>query len=413
MSDAGARDRIKMPIGQLSIGMYVVELDRPWGETAFLFQGFRIRQQQEILLLAEVCQYVWVDARRSVGMQRQVEENLAAAANAELQPVIAKVDFNLEMQQAEPAFHSAREQSLRLLEAVRLGHELDVAQVKVVVKECVESMLRNPGAMLWLARIKHSDEYTAEHSLRVAIFSIALGRELGLRQGELEHLGMCGMLHDVGKIKVPSAILNKPGALTPDEMRVMQSHASEGRKLLMSNQQVTAAAVDVAFSHHERLDGRGYPRGLDAPRIAHFAKIVAVVDAYDAINSDRPYSKGKSSLEALRILFEASGSHFDEELVKVFVRRIGIYPPGEIVEMSNGEVGIIIACSPLSKLKPKVLLVLNEDKQPGPERVVDLQESPLDRSGRAYRIKEVFPTGAFGIDIEAYRRKGLVIPGHL
>ena len=133
-------------------------------------------------MLAEVCQYVWVDARRSVGMHRQVEENLAAAATAELQPVIAKVDFNLEMQQAEPAFHSAREQSLRLLEAVRLGHELDVAQVKVVVKECVESMLRNPGAMLWLARIKHSDEYTAEHSLRVAIFSIALGRELGLRR---------------------------------------------------------------------------------------------------------------------------------------------------------------------------------------------------------------------------------------
>lgn len=413
MSDAGARDRIKMPIGQLSIGMYVVELDRPWGETAFLFQGFRIRQQQEILLLAEVCQYVWVDARRSVGMQRQVEENLAAAATAELQPVIAKVDFNLEMQQAEPAFHSAREQSLRLLEAVRLGHELDVAQVKVVVKECVESMLRNPGAMLWLARIKNSDEYTAEHCLRVAIFSIALGRELGLRQDELEHLGMCGMLHDVGKIKVPSAILNKPGALTPHELRVMQSHASEGRKLLMSNQQVTAAAVDVAFSHHERLDGRGYPRGLDAPRIPYFAKIVAVVDAYDAINSDRPYSKGKSSLEALRILFEASGSQFDEELVKVFVRRIGIYPPGEIVEMNNGEVGIIIACSPLSKLKPKVLLVLNEDKQLGPERVVDLQETPRDHSGRSYRIKDVYPTGAFGIDIEAYRRKGLVIPGHL
>lgn len=413
MSDAGARDRIKMPIGQLSIGMYVVELDRPWGETAFLFQGFRIRQQQEILLLAEVCQYVWVDARRSVGMQRQVEENLASAATAELQPVIAKVDFNLEMQQAEPAFHSAREQSLRLLEAVRLGHELDVAQVKVVVKECVESMLRNPGAMLWLARIKNSDEYTAEHCLRVAIYSIAMGRELGLRQDELEHLGMCGMLHDVGKIKVPSAILNKPGALTPHELRVMQSHASEGRKLLMSNQQVTAAAVDVAFSHHERLDGRGYPRGLDAPRIPHFAKIVAVVDAYDAINSDRPYSKGKSSLEALRILFEASGSQFDEELVKIFVRRIGIYPPGEIVEMNNGEVGIIIACSPLSKLKPKVLLVLNEDKQLGPERVVDLQETPRDRSGRLYRIKDVYPTGAFGIDIEVYRRKGLVIPGHL
>jgi putative nucleotidyltransferase with HDIG domain len=296
---------------------------------------------------------------------------------------------------------------------VRLGHALDVAQVKVVVKECVESMLRNPGAMLWLARIKHSDEYTAEHSLRVAIYAIALGRELNLRQGELEHLGVCGMLHDVGKIKVPNEILNKPGALTAQELLIMQSHASEGRKLLMSNQQVTAAAVDVAYAHHERVDGRGYPRGLDAARIPYFAKIVAVVDAYDAINSDRVYSKGRSSLESLRILFEARDSHFDAELVGLFVRRIGIYPPGEIVEMSNGEVGIIVACSTLSKLKPRVLLVLDAQKLPGAERVIDLEQQVVDQQQRPYRIKEVFATGAFGIDIEAYRRKGLIIPPHL
>ncbi|PAV48998.1 diguanylate cyclase [Pseudomonas sp. HAR-UPW-AIA-41] len=413
MADSGTADRIRIPVEQLTLGMYVCELDRPWQETPFLFQGFRIRHPQEIVLLGEVCQFVWVDAKRSVGLQQQVSENLLSVAAEHLQPVVAKVDFGQEIQAAEPAFHAAREHSLRLLEAARLGHELDVKQVKVVVKECVESMLRNPGAMLWLARIKNSDEYTAEHCLRVAIFSIALGRELGLRQAELEHLGMCGMLHDVGKIKVPSAILNKPGALTEEELLIMQSHAVEGRKLLMSNQQVTPAAVDVAFSHHERLDGRGYPRGLDAARIPFFAKIVAVVDAYDAINSDRPYSKGKSSLEALRILFEARGTHFDEDMVKLFVRRVGIYPPGEIVEMSNGEVGIIIGCSPLSKLKPKLLLVLDEHKQPRAERVINLQEAVTDARGRPYRVKEVYPSGAFGIDIEVYRRKGLVIPDNL
>lgn len=412
MTDAGARDRIKITVEQLTIGMYVVELDRPWSETAFLFQGFRIRHAQEILLLGEVCQFVWVDAQRSLGVTQQVEENLKGQA-AQLQPQIAKVEFSQEMQRAEPSFQAAREQSLRILEAVRLGQALDVAQVKLVVKECVESMLRNPGAMLWLARIKHSDEYTAEHSLRVAIYAIALGRELNLRQGELEHLGVCGMLHDVGKIKVPSEVLNKPGALTSAELLIMQSHASEGRKLLMSNQQVTAAAVDVAYSHHERVDGRGYPRGLDAARIPYFAKIVAVVDAYDAINSDRVYSKGRSSLESLRILFEARDSHFDAELVGLFVRRIGIYPPGEIVEMSNGEVGIIVACSTLSKLKPRVLLVLDAQKLPGVERVIDLEQQVVDQQQRPYRIKEVFATGAFGIDIEAYRRKGLIIPPHL
>jgi len=402
---------MKIDVTQLTIGMYVTELDRPWTETSFLFQGFRIRQQQEIRLLAQVCKHVWVDSRRSVGVKQQVIEN--HAQSPELQPIVAKVEFNQEMQQASPVWHKALEESLRLLDAVRLGHELDVSAVKAVVSECVQSILRNPAAMLWLARIKNSDHYTAEHSLRVSILAIALGRELGLAEYQLEQVGVCGMLHDVGKIKVPNEILNKPGALTAEELRIMQSHANEGRRLLMSNQQVTPATVDVAYSHHERLDGKGYPRGLDAPKIPYFAKIIAVVDAYDAINSDRVYSKGKSSLESLRILLEAVNSHFDEEIVGHFVRLIGIYPAGEIVELSNGEVGIIIGCSTTSKLKPKIMRVLNANKKTCEERVIDLATTSVDANGKPLRVKEVHGSGAFGIDIDAYRRKGLLIPAHV
>jgi putative nucleotidyltransferase with HDIG domain len=411
MADEARADRIRVDIAQLAIGMYVVELDRPWTETPFLFQGFRIRMQEEIRLLGEVCSYVWVDARRSLGVREQLAENSARAE--QLQPLIAKVDFNREAEQASPVWHAARDESLRILQAVRLGQELDVGAVKRVIKECVESILRNPAAMLWLARIKNSDDYTAEHSLRVSILSIALGRELGLPSYQLEQIGVCGMLHDVGKIKVPNEILNKPGALTADELRVMQSHASEGRKLLMSNQQVTAATVDVAYSHHERLDGRGYPRGLDAGRIPYFAKLIAVADAYDAINSDRIYSKGRSSLESLRILLDSVNSHFDEDIVGHFIRMVGIYPPGEIAELNSGEVGIIIGCSPQSKLKPRLLCVLDAQKQPCKEFILDLAALPRDAAGRAYRIREVHGSGAFGVDIEAYRRKGLVIPAHL
>ena len=317
------------------------------------------------------------------------------------------------MEQASPVWHKAHEESLRILDAVRMGQELDVSAVKAVVSECVQSILRNPSAMLWLARIKNRDYYTAEHSLRVSILAIALGRELGLAEYQLEQIGICGMLHDVGKIKVPNEILNKPGALNAEELRIMQSHANEGRRLLMGNQQVTPATVDVAYSHHERLDGKGYPRGLDAARIPYFAKIIAVVDAYDAINSDRVYSKGKSSLESLRILLEAVNSHFDEEIVGHFVRLIGIYPAGEIVELSNGEVGIIIGCSATSKLKPKIMRVLNANKQLCKERVVDLATTTADANGKPLRVKEVHGSGAFGIDIEAYRRKGLLIPAHV
>lgn len=409
MSNPTDGDRLRIPVEQLVIGMYVVELDRAWTETEFLFQGFRIRQQQEIRLLQEICQYVWVDARRSVGIRQQAQENQAAS----LQPVISKVSFSAEMAQAEPAYQAAREQSQRILQAIKLGQALDVAAVKEVVKGCVESILRNPSALLWLARIKNKDEYTSEHSLRVAMLSIALGRELGLLPLQLEQIGVCGMLHDVGKIKVPNEILNKPGSLTSEEMLIMQSHAAEGRKLLLSNQQVTAATVDVAYCHHERLDGRGYPRGLDGARIPYFAKIVAVVDSYDAINSDRVYNKGKSSLESLRILFDARDSHFDADIVRAFIHLIGIYPPGEIVEFSNGEVGIIIGCPPGNKLKPRVLVVLDEHKQRCKERVVDLQESPRDTSGKPYRVKEVLSCGAFGISIDEYRQRGLIVPGSL
>lgn len=411
MSDNTPTDRMKIDVAELAIGMYVVELDRPWTETSFLFQGFRIRQQQEILLLQQVCKHVWVDSRRLRGRQPQAVENQAEAA--EQRPIIAKVDFSQEIEQATPAWHAARNESLRILEAVKLGQELDVQAVKAVVRECVDSILRNPSAMLWLARIKNSDHYTAEHSLRVAMLAIALGRELGMPEYQLEQIGVCGMLHDVGKLKVPDEILNKPGSLTAEELQIMRSHAIEGRRLLMSNAQITPATVDVAYSHHERLDGRGYPRGLNAEKIPYFAKIIAVVDAYDAINSDRVYSKGKSNLESLRILHDAASSHFDEVIVGHFIRMMGIYPPGEIVELANGEVGIIIGCAPGNKLKPKILRVLNAKKELCKEVVIDLSRITVDSSGKSCRIREVHSSGAFGIDIEAYRRKGLFVPHNL
>jgi HD-GYP domain-containing protein (c-di-GMP phosphodiesterase class II) len=402
---------IEVAVDDLSVGMYVAKLDRPWTETPFLFQGFLIREQQELHLLREHCQSVWVDAKQSTGASAQQLSQPADRATREA--AIAKIKFDNCLQQAQPIWRAARETSLRILNAVKFGQKLDVATVKEVVKECVDHILESPSAMLWLARIKDSDEYTAEHCLRVGILSIALGRELGLMPLELEQIGICGMLHDVGKLKVPDEILNKPGRLTEDEFNVMKLHSIEGRKLLLANGQVPAAAVDVAYSHHERMDGGGYPRGLKASQIPYFAKIIAVVDAYDAINSDRVYSKGRSTMEALRILFDEVNTQFDEEVVLAFIRMVGIFPPGEIVELTNGEVAIITACSPDHKLKPRLLLVLDSDKQPCKPKIIDLIRNPADQNGLPYRVGEVHPTGAFGIDIEAYRREGLIIPGHL
>ncbi len=407
MSSSSNNPRIKVNVGDLKIGMYVMELDRPWTETAFLFQGFLLQTQHELRAVQASCEFVWVDAKRSHSAAEQpLTGNAAPAAEAK----IRKVDFFQELATALPVWQTAHAESVRILSAVQLGMELDVPAVKAVVKECVDSILRNPAALLWLARIKNNDLYTAEHSLRVTIFAIALGRELGMLPLQLEEIGVCGMLHDVGKLKVPDEILNKPGALTPEEFQVMKEHSEHGRKLLLSNQQITPSTVDVAYAHHERMDGKGYPRGLEASRIPYSAKIIAVVDAYDAINSDRIYSKGKSSLEALRILFDSAGSHFDEDIVGCFISMIGIYPAGEIVELSSGEVAIIIGCPPGNKLKPRLLVVRDADKMLCPERVVDLARNPKDAAGKELRVRSVEHSGAFGIDIEHYRRKGLIVP---
>ena len=290
---------------------------------------------------------------------------------------------------------------------MRLSHNINTQEVKKGVRSCVKSVLKNPNALLWLSQIKNRDDYTAEHSLRVSILSIALGRELNLLEKELEDLGMAGMLHDVGKIKIPLDVLNKEGSLSNDEYELIKTHATEGRKLLMSKADVPPVTVDVAYCHHEFVNGKGYPRGVTAEKIPYFAKIVSVVDAFDAITSDRVYSDGRSTLEAMRILYDCKGHQFDDDIVRAFIRLIGIYPPGHIVELNNGEAGIILSCPPNNKLRPKVIVVRNIHKKLCAERIIDLSKDLKDEQGKPLRVKEVFSDGKFGIHLQEYKDKGL------
>jgi putative nucleotidyltransferase with HDIG domain len=149
---------------------------------------------------------------------------------------------------------------------------------------------------------KNADEYTAEHCLRVCVLSVSLGRLIGLAEYELEELGVCGFLHDVGKAKIPDSILNKPGRFTDEEFEIMKSHTVHGKNILISQKGVPASAIDAAHAHHERPDGLGYPRRLSSHQITQFSSIVSIVDAYDAITSKRVYKKARSSIEALRIM---------------------------------------------------------------------------------------------------------------
>lgn len=395
--------REKVSVSDLRLGMYVVELDRPWLETPFLFQGFIIHTEEEIDQLANYCEYVFIDVAQTeikyqdkTRQQRQVKRRDTY-----------KISTEKALAQSVSHYDHAKRTVDNVLTALRFSQEINTEEVKTVVKDCVKDVLRNPNAMLWLTQIKHKDDYTAEHCLRVSVLCVALGRELDLLEQELIDLGIGGMLHDVGKVKVPDEILNKEGALTAEEYEIMKTHTSAGRSMLMSKSDVPPIAVDIAYSHHEQMNGRGYPRGIEANKIPYFAKIVAVVDAFDAITSDRVYCKGRSTLEALRILYDCRGSQFDEEVVRAFIRLIGIYPPGHLAELTNGEVGIILSCPPRNKLKPKLIIVRNAEKKLCSERILDLAKDQRDAEGRPIRVKEIFTDGAFGVHLQEYKDKGL------
>jgi HD-GYP domain-containing protein (c-di-GMP phosphodiesterase class II) len=395
--------REKIATTELRVGMYVVELDRPWVDTPFLFQGFLISSEEEIDQLNEYCEYVYIDVTQTEITYREKRKNRTDVKSRR----IYKVPVERELAVAVSDYDYAKKTVDHALSALRLSQEINTTEVKTAVKSCVKSVLKNPNAMLWLTQIKDKDDYTAEHSLRVSIMAVALGRELELLEKELEDLGVAAMLHDVGKINIPIEVLNKEGSLNSEEYELIKEHATHGRKLLMSKSDVPPVAVDVAYCHHEHLNGKGYPRGVTAEKIPFFAKIVSVVDAFDAITSDRVYSDARSTLEGLRILYDCRGQQFDEEIVRAFIRLVGIYPPGHIVELTNGEVGIILSCQRNNKLRPKLIIVRNTEKKSCAERIVDLSNEQKDQHGKPLRVKEIYTDGAFGVQLKEYKAKGL------
>ena len=384
----------RVPVKLLKIGMTIVELDRPWIESPFNVHGFKIKSPNELALLQESCEYVYVALSKpradltGKDLKRQKYRNTTS--------------FEKALPKAKSTHRQAKSVVKGLFKSLRLGQSFDTAVAKRTVKQCVDNVIANEEAMVWLGLLKDVDEYTAEHSLNVAMLSIVLGRQVGLSPQDLETVGLCGMLHDMGKSEIPLEILNKEGALSEEEFDLMKSHAARGYKILKEKSDITPLAAEVAHSHHERLNGRGYPRKLKADDISYFTRIVAIADAYDAITSTRVYSPAKTALEGLQILTGAKGSHFDPELVDQFIEAIGIYPAGSVAELSTGEAAIVLPTPQANQDHPIVLVVRNKDKEPCQERKLDLSQHPVDDNGKAITIRHLYSNSAFNIDLKLY-----------
>lgn len=398
--------------------MYVTGLDRPWRETPFLFQGFEIGSEDEIRELQRYCLFVYIESaetyqtpRPRTAAEKAVAEEVTQHKKTERdllikiesQPLIKptyhdETSLEEEIEVISETRREIRDLAHSLMEDVRLGKNIDSVRSKKVVGEMVESVIRNPDALTCFAQLKKKDEYTAQHSMRVCILALSFGRHLGLERHELNLLGLGALLHDIGKMKLPNEILNKPGTLTDYEYALMKSHVPRGVEILDNTPGIPRPAIEVARSHHERYSGSGYVNGLKGDQIGLFGMIGGIVDCYDAVSSDRAYHAGMSSHAALRKMYEWRNRDFHPGLVEQFIQCMGIYPIGSVVELNTGEIGVVVTMNRVRRLKPRIALVLQPDYFPVPgAATVDLMQYKTS-DGRPCEIERVLEPGVYGIN---------------
>jgi len=398
----------KIDIKDLKQGMYVSELDRPWLESPFLFQGFVVDSPDLFKKLNEMCSYVVIDPGKGDDIDPSIKhepiyDTITTVDLSKRKRAKVTVSFQEEIKRAQLVHQRARMQLDTMFNDARMGKNLDISGAKEVVAEMVESVVRNPDAQLWLTNLRQRDEYTAIHSMNVCIFALTFARYLGMTAEEMNELGVGALMHDIGKMRVPLEILNKQGSLTEEERAIVKKHAQHGYEILKSTEGIPAAAIEVAYSHHERKHGTGYPRGLSGDEIHLFARIVSIVDIYDAITSDRVYHHGMNTLTALENMFKWRESDLDRRLVESFIQCLGIYPIGSLVELSTDEIGIVLSMAQGQRLAPYVMLVCDEDKKPiAPPRVLDLSQFTKEKSDKPVEIRKVLESNSYGIDVREY-----------
>ena len=377
-------------VSELRFGMYIAELDRPWTETPFRFQGFVLSSEQQLEALRKYCKSVVVDTEKTIAAEPPPAgmQHFGKAVYAE------KATVEQEMAPARSAYNSSHTLIQETLSKVRIGRNLDPERIKVAVKSLTESVLRNPTAMLLFSQLREKGEYAVSHSLDVSIYMTAFGRFLQLEQPQIELLGYVGLLQDIGKVRLPKALLEKRGRLTAEEFEQAKLHVSYSVEILRATAGIPLELPRLALLHHERHDGSGYPNRLHGSHIGLIGSIAAIVDTYDAMTVQRPHADPVSPSAAISSLYKWRGVSFDAGLVEQFIRFVGIFPVGSLVELNSGEVGVVISQNPEQRLKPRVMVIRDaKGIELRPQKLLDLSRSPKATAEEPYRILRTLEHG--------------------
>ncbi|MGA8133068.1 MAG: HD-GYP domain-containing protein [Pseudomonas gingeri] len=366
----------------LRLGMYIKELCGSWMSHPFWRGQFVLSNEHDLKRIhgSSVTQ-VWIDTSKGLdvlaGTVSMSPEQVERKADDRLEnigekPLPVQSSMEAELVAALKICERSKAAVVEMFNHARMGAVIEFGEIDVLVDDISSSIQRHPNALISLARLKKADDYTYMHSVAVCALMIGLGRQLGLSDALLHEAGVAGLLHDIGKVTVADAILNKPGKLTDAEYALVCRHPQAGGEILISCHHVSALVVDVCMHHHEKIDGTGYPLRLSGDQISFFARMAAVCDVYDAITSDRPYKKGWGPAESIHKMAEWQG-HFDEGIFKAFVRAVGIYPVGSLVRLESGALGVVIEQHERSLLTPKVkVFFMAKGRTPILPKIIDL-----------------------------------------
>jgi HD-GYP domain-containing protein (c-di-GMP phosphodiesterase class II) len=377
----------EIPVEQLVFGMFVSKLDRPWTETPFVFQGFVLKSDKQIDVLKQYCKHVFVDPEKEERAQvgKVTAEDLAKIRGTTVYKETATVED--ELPKAQNAFANTTVVLRELSRAVEVGTSIDSSRSHEAATQITESVVRNPDAMALLIKLQEKSGATLSRAAEISVMMTIFGRFLQLPQDRLELLGMLGLLQDVGKLKLPTELAAR-GPANDAEVELYRTHVNHSVRILSDTPGILQELPGLASLHHERFDGRGYPRGLRGDAIALSGLIAGIVDAFDTLTAPQPFGENLSPAKALNVIYKGRGTQFHPALAEQFIQCIGIYPVGSVVELNSGEVAIVIAQNMVRRLQPRIMVVKDAKGNPQvPYKMLDLMKEPKVRPDEPYRIQ--------------------------
>ncbi|WP_404363170.1 HD-GYP domain-containing protein [Marinobacter sp.] len=412
----------RVAVHDLQVGMFVSDLDRPWHTTPFPIQGFYIRSDAEIRALTSHCKWVIVDVAESREAASSTDNSRASAFGRRVEKKERKDVLQLpplqirnvvkyqetaslkkELKASVRLLGDAEDAVANVIRAVQANQAPDLEPVAAAARQMAASVTRNPVALLWLARVREHDDHTYRHALNTAIWALVCGRHLGLQEGLLNHLAMGCLLAHVGKADLPREILENEHRLDAESFAIYKTYVSRGVSKLEGSG-VSRAVISVVQGHRERHNGSGFPAAMRGDRIPLLAKIAGLVDCYERMISPRPGHAALSPAQAVNHLFEQRNIEFQADLVEQFIQSIGIYPTGTLVQLNDGQRGVVVSHAPSRRLWPKVMVMTDRQQQPlRSAKVIDLAACNEDRSGPdILQIEACLPFGTDSLNPNQY-----------